>query len=278
MSLFDQRLATLRTLLLVLLALLALMLGALRLALLQADRAREPLLGLLSAQTGLTLDAERLRLRLIGLRPRLELEGLSLAGSGSGSGVGAVAPPRLDSLGVELAPWASLLAGDWRLAALRLDGLETRLWRDARGRWRIAGLEGAGGNTERLLAMLGRADLTLSAARLCLGSPEGLQRPGADPSERCLESLNLHLLQTGPVHRLDLVTRLLGAGEAPLELRLGARLRGPGLNPLDWSGRLYARLASPQLDSRRLADLLADVLPGAPLAWLAAWEGRAEGL
>ncbi|MBN2886161.1 MAG: TIGR02099 family protein, partial [Chromatiaceae bacterium] len=29
---------------------------------------------------------------------------------------------------------------------------------------------------------------------------------------------------------------------------------------------------------RRLADLLADVLPGAPLAWLAAWEGRAEGL
>jgi len=276
MSLLHQRLATLRTLLMVVLVLLALVLGALRLALLQADRAREPLLGLLSAQTGLTLDAERLRLRLIGLRPRLELEGLSVAGSGSG--VGAVAPPRLDALAVELAPWASLLAGDWRLAALRLDGLEARLWRDARGRWRIAGLESAGGNSERLLDLLGRADLTLSAARLCLGAPDAPQTPGADAAERCLESLNLHLLQTGPVHRLDLVTRLLGAGEAPLELRLGARLRGPGLDPRDWSGRLYARLASPRLDSRRLADLLAVVLPDAPLAWLADWEGRAEGL
>ena len=220
---------------------LAVLITAVRLVLPAADQYREQVAAALGERLGLPVRMGALSVGLSGWTPRLRLEGLVLEDPQGGPDVLSLA-----GLELELDLPASLRLRSPQIRSATLVGARLVLHRLADGRLRIQGLGALQSDDPRALELfLRQGRLNLADSEVSLVDD---RLPGALPR---LTQVQLSLRNKGQVHRFELSARPLFDGPAPsggrrdggdARLRLLGDLRGDGLDPGNWGGRLYLDL------------------------------------
>ena len=220
---------------------LAVLVTAVRLALPAADQYREQVAAALGERLGLPVRMGALSVGLSGWTPRLRLEGVVLEDPQGGPDVLSLAGLELD---LDLP--ASLRLRSPQIRSATLVGARLVLHRLADGRLRIQGLGALQSDDPRALELfLRQGRLNLADSEVSLVDD---RLPGALPR---LTQVQLSLRNKGQVHRFELSARPLFDGPAnsggrrdggDARLRLLGDLRGDGLDPGNWGGRLYLDL------------------------------------
>ena len=219
-----------------------------------------------------------LRTGWAGLHPTLEVDALRVDGTDGA--------PRLelDSAYVRVS-WRSLLLGEPRLAALRVDGARLVVERLAPGRWAVAGFEaspGGGPGAHPIDWLFRQGELVVAGATVRL-----VDRTGAAAEQR-VEGIDAAVVSTGRHHQARLAVAragdLSGALRASVDLHRVPMSRAS--DPRGWNGQ--AHVAGERVVLERVAALAASLdlpLPAAArgaagrvdaLGWLRFGEGRLE--
>jgi uncharacterized protein (TIGR02099 family) len=223
------------------LILIAVLVTVVRLALPAADQYREQVAAVLGERLGLPVRMGALSVGLSGWTPRLRLEGVVLEDPQGGPDVLSLA-----GLELELDVPASLRLRSPQIRSATLVGARLVLHRLADGRLRIQGLGALQSDDPRALELfLRQGRLNLADSEVSLVDD---RLPGVLPR---LAQVQLSLRNTGQLHRFELSARPLFDGSAnsggrrdggDARLHLLGDLRGDGLDPGNWGGRLYLDL------------------------------------
>lgn len=246
---------------------LAVGLSLLRLWLLpRIDDFRDPIADKLGTLLGETLRIEQVSARLQGFHPELSLHGLHILDAQSQTAI------RFATARASLDPFRSLAAREPRFNRIDIIGPHLALRRRLDGTLAILGLSAREGDTPAWLLADGEFDLR--DAEL-----DYRDERNASTTPLFLGKVDLRLRNTRNRHRFSAELELpetLGQG-----LRLIADIKGQGLDPTGWRGRVY--LQGQGLDAAHLAHHL----PHSPLGLLAGkldtqlwldWQGAPRSL
>lgn len=213
-----------------------------------------------------------------GLHPTLEVDALRIDGSDGAA--------RLEVATVYVrVSWRSLLMGEPRLAALRIDGARLVVERLGPGRWAVAGFEaseGGASDAHPLDWLFRQGELVVAGATVLL-----LDRAGGAAEQR-IEGVDAAVVSTGRHHQARL--SVARAGELAGALRASVDLQRTPLSRASdatrWTGQ--AHVAAERVVLERVARLAASLglpLPGTErgvagrvdaLGWLRFGEGRMQ--
>jgi uncharacterized protein (TIGR02099 family) len=242
--LFKSAFARTVTFTLIALVVSGLLVGAIRLVLPFADLFRAHLASALSGLVGLEVRLSGFRVRLAGMTPRITLEDVELVDPRSGSPQLGLMELQLD---LDLA--ASLMELAPRVESLTLVGARLVVKRGEEGTISVAGLDGINsGNPALMTFFLARGRLLLSDSEIYWID----SRSAAGPLH--LVDVRLRLDNRGSHHRMGMLARL--HDDADSAIHLAADVKGESDAPHAWSGDLYIRWRS-----RDLEPLLTGLVP-----------------
>jgi uncharacterized protein (TIGR02099 family) len=212
----------------------------------QIERYRPQIVERVAATVGQPVKIGRIEAEWLGLRPQINLADVRIYDA---QGREALVLPSVENI----LSWRSLLRGELRLHALRIDGPRLSVRRDASGALYVAGAKLAAEGAEHGIGewLLGQAEIEVRGAEI-----EWLdEQRGAPPL--ALSVRNLRLRNEEQRHLFGLSARPPSALGSSLEVR--AELA----HDAGWSGRVYAELGYTDLAAwRQWLDYPIDVERG----------------
>ncbi|HEY5896143.1 MAG TPA: DUF3971 domain-containing protein, partial [Burkholderiales bacterium] len=217
----------------------------------QIERYRPQIVAAVAATVGQPVKIGAIEAEWLGLRPQINLTDVRIY---DGEGREALVLPSVENI----LSWRSLVHGELRLHALRIEGPRLAVRRDASGALYVAGLKLATAHEESGFGdwLLGQNEVEVRDAKIEWRD----ERRAAPPLE--LAIVNLRLKNEPQRHSLGVLARPPAAMGSALELR--GELDGVSTGDVQtWSGRLYAELGYTDLAAwRPWIDYPADVQRG----------------
>ena len=204
----------------------------------RVEQLRPEIVARVTAVIGLPVKIGRIDAEWNGLRPQINLSDVRIYDA---AGREALVLPSVENI----LSWRSLLHGQLRLYALRIDGLRLSVRRDSEGIFYVAGMKisptGESGFSDWLLR---QEEIEIRGAEV-----EWRDEKRAAPP-LVLTAINLRLKTDGEHHAAGLTARLPEAIGTTLQLR--AELAGTSLQQLaGWNGRTFVQLGQTELGAWR---------------------------